>query len=403
MTSKTKPADLAIFGSSPAFPTPVHVGRPNRPDREKYLQALNGIFDRNILTNDGPEVRGLEHQFTRLTGAANAIAVSNATIGLQLLARALELKGRVLMPAFTFIATAHAFKWLGLEPVFCDVDAATHNLDPLQVKRHLQAGVSAVVGVHLWGRLCAPLELEELCRKHDVPLIFDAAHALGCSGFGRSAGAFGTAEVFSLHATKVCHSFEGGVITTEDSFLAGKLRQMRNFGFSGYDQVDCLGINGKMSEASAAMGAISLGSLEHYRSTNLRNQMLYRKKLGGIPGLKFAGVPPGSDSNHHYVVAEFCAPWPTTARDVLYHALHAEGALVRRYFHPGSHRMAPYRSEAHANGINLPITDSLCQRVICFPNGSSVDEDTIIRICDLTSLILSELPVVEQQLARIRG
>lgn len=401
MAPKTKPTDLAVFGAAPAFPAPVHVGRPSLPDRGKFFEALNDIFDRNILTNDGPEVRGLEERFRRLTGAEHAVAVSNATLGLQLLARALDLKGRVLMPSFTFVATAHAFKWLGLEPVFCDVDLATHNLDPLQVERHLHAGVSAVVGVHLWGRLCAPLELEARCRQYHVPLIFDAAHATGCQAFGRSAGTFGAAEVFSLHATKVCHSFEGGVITTHDGALAGRLRQMRNFGFSGYDQVDCLGINAKLPEPSAAMGSFSLETLERQRAVNLQSQLLYRDRLAGIPGLKFIDLPPAGASNHHYVVAEFCPPWPATARDVLYDALHAEGVLVRRYFHPGVHRMEPYR-RATAESIRLPNTESLCQRVLCFPNGISVGTDVINRICDLTALILAALPAVERQLAQVR-
>ncbi len=401
MAPKSQLAELAVFGAPPAFPSPIHVGRPNLPERARFLAAVNAIFDRNLLSNDGPEVRALEDRFRQLTNTANAIAVSNATIGLQLLAHALGLRGRILMPAFTFVATAHAFKWLGLEPVFCDVDPATHNLDPRQVKSHLSAGAVAVVGVHVWGRLCAPLALEELCREHGIPLIFDAAHALGCTGFGRSAGAFGTAEVFSLHATKICHSFEGGMIVTRDDALAKKLRQVRNFGFSGYDQVDCLGINAKLPEVSAAMGKLSLESLEHYRAVNLQNQRLYRQALSDLPGLRFAEPAPGENSNHQYVVAEFSPPWPATTRDAVYHALHAEGVLVRRYFHPGCHRMQPYRSEATSNDVSLPHTDALCQRVLCFPNGVAVDADTIKRICDLTRLILSELPAVQQQLARV--
>ncbi len=400
MPRKSKPADLAIFGTPPEFPTPVHVGRPNLPDRERFLQAVGAILDRNILTNDGPEVRTLEERFCDLTGAGHAVAVSNATIGLQLVARALGLKGRILMPAFTFVATAHAFKWLGLEPVFCDVCADTHNLDPAQVERHLKGGVAAVIGVHVWGRLCAPIELENLCRKHGVPLLFDAAHALGCEGFGRRAGAFGTAEVFSLHATKICHSFEGGMITTGDSALASSLRQMRNFGFSGYDRVEGLGINAKLPEVSAAMGILSLGSIEQFRGVNQRNGELYRRKLGSLPNLRFADPAAGEHSNHHYVVAEFLSPWPAATRDAVYQALHAEGVLARRYFHPGCHRMEPYASELAAAGLRLPQTEALCQRVLCFPNGSAVDPGIIERICDLTALILAELPTVQERLAR---
>lgn len=138
MPLKTQAAELAIFGHPPAFAEPLHVGRPNLPDRARFFESVNQIFDRNLLTNDGPEVRALEERFRHLSGTGHAIAVSNATIGLQLLAQALDLRGRVLMPAFTFVATAHAFKWLGLEPVFCDINPATHNLDPAQAAKHLQ-------------------------------------------------------------------------------------------------------------------------------------------------------------------------------------------------------------------------------------------------------------------------
>lgn len=400
MEPKSQSADLAVFGGPPAFPGLVHVGRPNLPDRERFLDAVNRILDRNLLTNDGPELRALEGRIAELTGVRQAVAVANATLGLQLLARALDLRGRVLMPAFTFVATAHAFRWIGLEPVFCDVDPATHNLDPAGVAARLEAGgVAAVVGVHVWGRLCAPLELEELCRRAGVPLIFDAAHALGCAGYGRGAGAFGTAEVLSLHATKICHSFEGGVITTRDGALAEKLRRMRNFGFAGYDEVTCLGINLKLPEVSAAMGLASLEELERYREVNHRNRDAYRAGLSDLRGFRLLEAPADQRSNGHYVVAEFDASWPEGTRDVLCAALHAEGVLVRRYFFPGCHRMEPYRTEQPAAAADLPHTDSLCRRVLCFPNGTAVNTDDIGVICALTRLILAHLPAVRARLA----
>jgi dTDP-4-amino-4,6-dideoxygalactose transaminase len=399
MTNKTNLTDLAICGGPPAFGDPVHVGRPNQPDRTQFLQAVNRVLDRNVLTNGGPEMQALEERFRRLTGVEHAIAVSNGTIGLQLVARALNLKGCVLMPAFTFIATAHAFQWLGIEPQFCDVDPATHNLDPAQVAVHLaRGGISAVVGVHVWGNLCAPIELEGLCRKHGIPLIFDAAHALGCGTAERAAGAFGLAEVFSLHATKICHSFEGGIITTNDANLAARLARMRNFGFAGYDQVDGLGINAKLPEVSAAMGRLSLDNLDKYRETNRQNAETYRSGLAANPALRIRPEPVNQRSNFQYVVAEISPDCAPGTRNLIYAALHAEGVLVRRYFYPGCHQMEPYRSESSDARTPLPHTDLLCQRILCFPNGTAVSPTEIAIICELTGLIIDHLPDVREQL-----
>jgi dTDP-4-amino-4,6-dideoxygalactose transaminase len=399
MTPSPQLGDLAIFGKPPAFAERLHVGRPNRINRARFLEAVGRILDRNILTNGGPEVCALEESFSRMTGTAHAVAVANATLGLQLVARALGLRGRVVMPAFTFIATAHALKWIGLDPVFCDIDPATHNLDPRQVAADLASGASAVVGVHVWGRLCAPLELEKICSDHRVPLLFDAAHAVGCRGYGRSAGAFGTAEVFSLHATKICSSFEGGIVTTADAALAAEIRQMRNFGFAGYDQVNRLGINAKLPEVSAAMGRVSLESLGEYCEANRANAAWYREGLKATRGLRLLDLPSEQVSNHQYVVAEIDPEWPDQARDLLYAALHAEGVLVRRYFYPGCHRLEPYISERACAASALPHTDSLCRRVLCFPNGTAIGKAEIDRICALTQLILGHLPEVKMQLS----
>lgn len=398
MISKSCLDDLAVFGAPPAFVSPIHVGRPNLPDRQRLVAALDRILTRGILTNDGPEVRALEDRFREMTGAPEAVAVSNATLGLQLLAQALELKGKVLLPSFTFVATAHAFRWMGLRPVFCDIDPRTHNLDPDEVQRRLGSGISAVVGVHVWGRLCAPLELQRICRDRGIPLLFDAAHALGCSGHGRAAGAFGTAEVFSLHATKICHSFEGGIIVCRDRPLAEKLRRLRNFGFSGYDQVEHLGINAKLPEISAAAGLLSLDQLEQLRTVNTANAARYRLNLRPIPDLHWVMPEDGTISNHHYVVAEFGPSWPEAARDALVRALHAEGVLARRYFHPGVHRMQPYLREQPEAGKALRHTEALCRRVFCLPNGLAATADVIDRISEIVSLILTNLPAVAHRL-----
>jgi dTDP-4-amino-4,6-dideoxygalactose transaminase len=253
------------------FRTPLHVGAPSHVDRTRLRQRIESALDRNWLTNDGPMVSCLEEQLSTVLGVRSCIVVSSATVGLQLVAKALRLKGDVIVPAFTFIGTANALAWIGLRPVFCDVDADTHNLCPEDVLRRATPNTSAILGVHLWGRACDIDGLEHAARK--VPLFFDAAHAVYCSYNGQFLGRFGSAEVFSLHATKCVNALEGGFIATNDVDLAEELRLTRNFGFVEEDRVAALEINAKMNEFCAAMG---LTSLENFKSLREHNSKIHQ-------------------------------------------------------------------------------------------------------------------------------
>src|SRR6185369_3387994 len=205
-----------------------------------------------------------EQRVAKMLGVRHCIAMCNATVALEITIRALGLTGEVLVPSFTFIATAHALQWQQIIPVFCDVDPETHCLNPRSVEKMITPRTTGIIGVHLWGRGCDIGSLSEIARSNGLKLLFDAAHAFGCSYEGRMIGGFGDAEVFSFHATKFFNTFEGGAVTTNDDDLAEKIRLMKNFGFAGYDQVIYLGTNGKMSEVSAAMGLTSLESLDDF-------------------------------------------------------------------------------------------------------------------------------------------
>lgn len=275
--------DLAIFGAEPAFSEPLHVGRPNIGDRDRLLQRFNDMLDRRWLTNNGPFVQEFEKRIAEMIGVKHCIAICNATVGLEIAIRALGFEGEVIVPSFTFIATAHALQWQEITPVFCDIDPATHNIDPAKVERMITPKTSGILGVHVWGRACDTEALDKIARKHNLKLLFDAAHAFGCSHQGRMIGNFGGAEVFSFHATKFLNSFEGGAIVTNDDDLAQKIRWMTNFGFSGYDRVDYLEINGKMTEVCAAMGLTSLEDIDNIIAANHRNLKPTRTRCPGFP------------------------------------------------------------------------------------------------------------------------
>jgi dTDP-4-amino-4,6-dideoxygalactose transaminase len=279
------------------------------------------------------------------------------------------------------------------------VDPLTHNLDPAQLEKLITPNTTGILAVHLWGRPCNVESLTEIARRHRLVLLFDAAHAFACSHSGRLLGGCGDAEIFSFHATKFFNTFEGGAITTNDDALAEKIRLMRNFGFAGYDEVVYLGTNGKMSEISAAMGLTSLESMDDFISANRRNYQLYGAELAGIPGLRLIEYNQAERNNYQYIVLEINAAETGFGRDELMNVLWAENVIARRYFHPGCHRMEPYRTLDPRAGLTLPVTEELAARVLLLPNGTAVDENAILEICRMIKLVMERPEEVRARLA----
>ena len=388
MTRKSSINDLALLGGPPAFAEVLHVGRPNIGDRGRFLARVNDMLDRRWLSNNGPYVQELEEKLAAYLGVRNCLAVCNATVGLELAARGLGLQGEVILPSFTFVATAHAMHWLGLTPVFCDIDPSTHNIDPKKAERLVTTRTTGILGVHVWGRACDVEGLAAFARRRGLKLLFDAAHALGCSYNGSLLGGCGDAEVFSFHATKFFNTFEGGAITTNDDRLAEDLRRKRNFGFAGMDQVVGLGTNGKMSEVSAAMGLGSLESLDEFIQANHEHYRAYLSGLKDVPGLQVVRYDEAEKSNYQYVILEIDPERADLDRDLLVRLLHAENVRARRYFYPGCHQMEPYRSMPPWAGLELPATERLTRRVMQLPTGTALQASEVQRICELIRFIL---------------
>ncbi len=372
---------LALLGGAPAFADKIHVGRPNIGDRARLLERVNTILDTHWLSNGGPFAKEFEERIASAAGVKHCIAMCNATVALEVAIRALELKGEVIVPAFTFVATAHALQWQEITPVFCDIDPATHNLDPKKVEQMITPRTSGILAVHLWGRPCEVGELQRIADKHGLKLLFDAAHAFGCSYRGQQIGGFGLAEVFSFHATKFVNAGEGGAVVTNDDALAARIRLMKNFGFSDYDKVIHVGINGKMSELSAAMGLTNFESQAEFTRVNQVNFEIYEENLRRIRGLSLLRYDPRNSPNYQYVVMEMDTHETGLTRDQLISVLHAENVLARRYFYPGVHRMEPYRSHFPKAGSLLPHTEAAAARVLHLPTGTGVNATDIGKIC----------------------
>jgi dTDP-4-amino-4,6-dideoxygalactose transaminase len=379
--------DLAFFGGGPAFEQPLHVGRPNIGNRQKFANRVDDILDRRWLTNDGPYVVDFEKRIIELTGVKHCVATCNATVALEIVIRALGLEGEVIVPSFTFIATAHALQWLGITPVFCDIDPQSHTIDARKIESLITPQTSGMLAVNVWGRHCDIAALEEIAERRGLKLFFDSAHAFGCSYDGRMIGGFGDAEVFSFHATKFVNSLEGGAIVTNNDELAQKLRLMRNFGFTSYDRVDSLGINGKMSEVSAAMGLTNLESLNDFIVVNRQNYRQYAEELSGLNGVTLISYDENESCNYQYVVLEIDAEQTVVSRDELIQILYRENVLARRYFYPGCHRTAPYN--VTQPGASLPETERICDRVLSLPTGTAVSPADITTICEIIRLVVN--------------
>lgn len=360
---------------------PLHVGRPNIGDRERLLARINDILDRRWLSNSGPVVQEFEKKVAELLGVKHALAMCNATAAIEIAARALGMRGEVILPSYTFIATAHALQWQGITPVFADMNPATHNIDPARIEELITPRTTGILGVHVWGRACNTEVIERIAAKHNLKVMYDASHGFGCSIGGRMLGGFGSCEVFSFHATKFINCFEGGVVATNDDDLAYQMRMMTNFGFTGYDRVEYLGINGKMNEVCAAMGLTNLEAMSEIIAVNRRNYLAYCEELRSVAGISVIRYEPQEKNNYQYVVIEVDPDVCPRNRDEIVEALHAENVIARKYFWPGCHRMEPYRTTQPDAWNRLPETERVAARVIVLPTGQTVDEETVRRVC----------------------
>lgn len=366
-------------------------------DRERFLERLGDMLDRRWLTNDGPFVQELERRVADFVGVSHCVAVSNGTVGLELAIRACGLRGEVIVPSFTFVATAHALLWHGLTPVFCDIDPATHNIDPEQVERLITPRTTAILAVHVWGRACDVSALSDIADRHGIELLFDAAHAFGCSRGDHMIGSFGTAEIFSFHATKFFNTLEGGAVVTDSDEVASKVRLMRNFGFRDHDVVS-VGTNGKMNEASAAMGLTLFEDIAGLVDTNRRNYTAYVSRLDGLEGVDTVRYDDTDHNNYQYIVVEIDEARTGVSASSLAQVLHHENVLARRYFSPACHLLKPFRAQSSPPPPSLPEAEALSERVLCLPTGTAVDVEEIEAICQIIRFVVSHGSAVQRRL-----
>ena len=375
--------DFALFGAPPAFEKPLPVGQLYFPSKERYEEAFRGIFERQYYTEYGPLNQQLEQKLQQFLGVRHAICVTNETVGLMMLADAMGLSGKVILPGFASIASVQSLSWAGLEPVFCDVGPDTHHIALDRPGVLIGEGVSAILGVHLWGGACAPQALAKLAEAHGVQLYFDAAHAFGCAVDGVRVGNFGRAEVFSFHEANILNATEGGCICTNDDDLAARLRTMRSSAGVGKPVEVARTVNGRMSEAQAAIALMGLEDFPANQKNNEVLHQLYAARLAAVPGLRLVKPTGISFSNCQYAVCQVDEREFGLSRDLLIALLKAENVNARRYFYPGLHRSIPYAQELPQYLERLPNTDRICASSIQFPLGAPVSDHAVELICNI--------------------
>ena len=342
--------------------------RPGLPPLEKVEAGFREVLANGKITNNGRFVRSFEQALGERTGAPTAV-IANGTLALMLLFRALGRQGEVVMPSFTFPATAHAARWCGLSVRFADIDPGTWTLDAAAAERACGPDTVAIMGVHVFGLPCDVDGLGEVARRAGVPLLFDAAHAFGARYQGRPVGSLGRAEVFSFHATKIFGVGEGGAVSSGDADLLEAVRSARNFGLDGSGDCAEAGLNAKMSELFAIIGLSVLETFSDRLAERRRVGAVLRERFGKLPGMSLQQIPDGCEATHQNFAVLVDPDAFGLSRDELHAAMDAENVMTRKYFYPPLHRMTCYRAEGE-----LPETDRVAERVLCFPIYSDMTD-----------------------------
>jgi dTDP-4-amino-4,6-dideoxygalactose transaminase len=357
---------------------PIPLARPRVSDPDRVARQIEAIVESGILTN-GPYVRELEQRAAGYLGVRHCIAVASCTSGLMLALRAADLTGDVVVPSFTFAATAHAVAWNGLRPTFADVDADTLTLDPAAVRRAIGMRTSAIVATHLYGTPANVDALTSIAAEHGIRVFFDAAHAFGSRHGASRVGGFGDAEVFSLSPTKVVVAAEGGIIATNDDVIAERCRIGRDYGNPGDYDCRLVGLNARMSELHAALALASLEDLDERLEERNRLAEDYRAVLGEIFGLGFPSIREGDRSTYKDFTVLVHPEIAGTSADELGRALAREGIETKRYYDPPVHQMRSYRFLGCA-AQSLPVTEFAAERVLTLPLWTGMRSAEIERV-----------------------
>jgi len=365
------------------FDEPIYVTRPLLPPLEAVHARLAEIWEARWLTNDGPQHVRLTQAIAAYLTVPQVSLFNNGTIALLAAVRALGMRGEVITTPFTFPATPHAISWSGATPVFCDIDPETMTIDAAKIEELITPRTTGILAVHVYGIPCDVAALQAIANRRGLKVVYDAAHAFGTKINGTGIGNFGDASMFSFHATKLFHTAEGGALTTPKADTKAAFDHLKNFGILNQEEVDVVGINGKMNELQAALG---LAVLDCVADEVTRRQAIiarYREQLGGIPGLTLMPEPVGVESSCQYFVIRIDRAEFGTSRDVVFDSLKAHNVLARKYFYPLCTDYACYSDLPSAAPGRLPTASVVVDQVLCLPLYGTLPLTAVDTICDI--------------------
>jgi dTDP-4-amino-4,6-dideoxygalactose transaminase len=360
---------------------PIYVTRPVLPPFEAFVEGMREIWANEWLTNNGPLLQRYARALEEHLAVSHASLYANGTLALQVAVQALGLTGEVVTTPFTFVATAHALSWNNVTPVFADIEPTHYTLDPAAVEAAITPATTGILAVHVYGHPCDHAGLAAVAERHGLALVYDAAHAFGVQVDGRDIAHLGDVAMFSLHATKLYHTIEGGLLTCADPELHAAMTRLANFGYGQHEDVVACGTNAKMNEFSALMGLQLLPLLPEIIAARREIAETYRARLTGVPGIHLPpSLRPGVEPNYAYVVIEVGDAYPLT-RDGLYEHLGARNILARRYFYPLLPDLTCYHGARTADP--LVVARRTAARILALPTYATLPLDSVHRICDI--------------------
>ena len=345
----------------------ITVTSPLLPSLDDFIPYLEDIWDRKWLTNNGHYHQKLEQALCEYLKVPYISLFTNGTLPLMCTLQALRITGEVITTPYSFVATTHSLWWNGIKPVFVDIDPVTCNLDPEKIEAAITPKTTAIMPVHVYGKPCDTVRIQEIADKYGLKVIYDAAHAFGVEVNGKSILESGDMSTLSFHATKVYNTIEGGALVCHDEQTKKRIDYLKNFGFAGETTIVAPGINGKMDEVRSAYGLLNLKQVDSAIEARHKVAVQYRDALKDIPGIRFMEDMPGVRHNYSYFPIFINAEEYGLTRDELYFKLKENDVLGRRYFYPLISEFSTYRGLESAHPDNLPIANRIAYSVICLP------------------------------------
>ncbi|WP_333913747.1 DegT/DnrJ/EryC1/StrS family aminotransferase [Vibrio coralliirubri] len=352
---------------------PIYVTKPSLAPLSEFTQYLEQVWETGVLTHNGPLVQKLESELENKLHTSNLSLVTNGTVAIQMAIKALELKGEIITTPFSWVATVSAIKWEGCTPIFCDIDENTLNIDVSKIEDLITKDTVAIMPVHVFGNPCDVEAIESIAKKHNLKVIYDAAHAVGTNYGEKSVLDYGDISTISLHGTKIFNTAEGGACIANSTELHEKLKRIRFFGHDDHKDVVEDGCNGKVTEIHAALGLANLKYYDDVLDDRKKSYELYVNNLKGIESIRFQTIDEGCNYSYMPIIFE-----SEDAMIKVESALNAVSIYPRRYFSPSLNNLTHI-----VKYQNMPISESISKTVLCLPLYYGLKEEEIINICDI--------------------